>query len=92
MLCSILGGADIIVPPGVRVESNGIAILGGFGKGPDHPTDPDAPTIRINGLVMLGAVSIKERLPGESKREARRRLKAERMAKRLGGVSPGIED
>ena len=41
---------------------------------------------------MLGAVSIKERLPGESKREARRRLKAEGMAKRLGGVSPGIED
>jgi hypothetical protein len=92
MLCSIMGGAEIIVPPGVRVESNGIAIMGGFGKGPGRPTDPDAPTIRINGLVIMGVVAIEERLPGESKRESRRRLKAERKAKRLGGVSPGIED
>lgn len=90
-LCSFLGGVQIIVPPGVHVESNGIAILGRFGGGAGRPTDPNAPTIRVHGLVMLGAVSIKERLPGESKREARRRLKAERMAKRLGGVSPGIE-
>lgn len=91
-LCSILGGAKIIVPPGVHVESNGIAILGGFGRGPGRPADPDAPTIRINGLVILGAVKIQERLPGESGREARRRLKAARRAKRLGAVSPGIED
>jgi len=39
----------------------------------------------------LGEVSIKERLPGESEKEARKRLKAERKAKRL-GLSPGGED
>ena len=91
-MCSIISGVDVIVPPGVRIESNGIAILGGFGRGPGRPADPDAPTIRINGLVILGAIRIRERLPGESAKEARTRLKAERKAKRLGGVSPGIED
>jgi len=90
-LCSILGGAKIIVPPGVHVESNGIAILGGFGRGPGRPAEPDAPTIRINGLVILGAVAIQERLPGESGGEARRRLKAARMARRLRSAPPGIE-
>ena len=85
-LCSVMGGVEVIVPPGVRVESNGIAIMGGFGtEEPGRPADPAAPIIRINGLVMMGAVEIKERYPGESDGEARKRLKAERKAKRLAG-------
>jgi len=86
-VCSVMGGVEIIVPPGVHVESDGIAIMGGFGtEEPGLPADPDAPLIRIRGLVMMGAVEIKERLPGETDREARKRLKAVRKAKRLGGV------
>jgi len=86
-VCSVMGGVEIIIPPGVHVESNGIAIMGGFGtEEPGRPTDPDAPLIRIRGLVVMGAVEIKERLPGETDREARKRLKAVRKAKRLGGV------
>ena len=83
-LVAIMGGAEIIVPPGVHVESNGIAIMGGFGREePGRPVDPGAPVIRINGLVIMGGVEIKERHPGESDREARKRLKAERKAKKL---------
>ena len=87
---SIMGGAEILVPPGVRVESNGIAILGGFESAQHtHATDPDAPVIRINGLSIMGGVEIQERLPHESSREARKRLKAARKAARRASLPPG---
>ena len=89
---SIMGGAEIIVPPGVHVECSGVAIMGGFGSSePAKPQTPGAPLIRINGLVMMGGVEIKERLPGETDREARKRLKAERKARQRGMLSPGPE-
>lgn len=80
---AIMGGTEILVPPGVHVEWNGVAIMGGIGGSePGRPTSPGAPRIRINGLVLMGGVDIKERLAGETEREAKRRLKAERRAKR----------
>lgn len=80
---SVMGGAEIIVPPGVSVEWNGMAIMGGIGGAePGRPADPAAPRIRINGFVLMGGVDIVERLPGESAREARKRLKAERRARK----------
>jgi len=82
-IVAVMGGAEVVVPPGVRVEWNGVAIMGGVGGSePSRPTDPAAPRIRINGLVLMGGVEIKERLPGENDREARKRIKAERKAKR----------
>jgi len=80
---AVMGGAEIIIPPGVRVEWNGMAIMGGVGgTEPARPIEPGAPLIRINGLVLMGGVEVCERLPGETEREARRRIKAERKAKR----------
>ncbi|MDH3732646.1 MAG: DUF1707 domain-containing protein [Gemmatimonadota bacterium] len=91
-LFSIMGGAEIIVPPGVHVESNGIAIMGGWGKPVDRtPADPNAPVIRINGLVLMGGVDIKERQRGETERDARKRLKAEKKAARRGSLPPGSD-
>lgn len=82
-IVAVMGGAEVVVPPGVRVEWNGVAIMGGVGGAePARPPDPGAPRIRINGLVLMGGVDIKERLPGETEREARKRVKAERKAKR----------
>lgn len=90
-LFSIMGGASIIVPPGVRVESNGVAIMGGWGKPLDSaPIDPAAPTIRINGLVMMGGVDVRVRYRGESEREARKRIRAEKKA-RKGALPPGTD-
>lgn len=80
---SVMGGAEIIVPPGVSVEWNGMAIMGGIGGAePARAADPAAPRIRINGFVLMGGVEITERLPGESEREARKRLKEERRARK----------
>jgi hypothetical protein len=82
-IVAIMGGAEIIVPPGVNVECDGIAIMGGF----DHSGQnggPDSPTLRVNGLAIMGGVDIKCRLPGESgsdaksrEREEKRRLRKE---------------
>lgn len=80
-----MGGADIIVPPGLNVDSDGVAILGGWGHGPGRVpnADPDAPVLRITGFTLMGGVDIKVRYPGESARDAKRRLRAERKIKKL---------
>jgi len=81
---AVMGGVEIIVPPGLNVESHGIGILGGFDHaGNDMPmADPNAPVLRISGLALMGGVDIKVRRPGESARDARRRKRQERRDRR----------
>ena len=81
---ALWGGVDIIVPPGIHVESRGIAILGGFDHAADSPSsgDPDQPTLRITGLAVMGGVDVSVRYPGESARDARRRRRSERREQR----------
>jgi len=83
---AFMGGTEIIVPPGLAVQTHGTAIMGGFqevNRAPAHP-DPDAPLLRVHGMAMMGGVDIKMRLPGEDDddHEARRRLRHERHAER----------
>ncbi|MBI4537992.1 MAG: DUF1707 domain-containing protein [Gemmatimonadetes bacterium] len=83
---AIMGGASIVVPPGLAVEAGGVAIMGGF----DHVEevaggrDPTAPILKIHGLVLMGGVEIDVRQPGETKSEARRRRRQERKRLRDG--------
>lgn len=80
---AVMGGAEIVVPPGVNVESHGIGILGGFDHAADEGDyDIDAPTLRIAGLAVMGGVGISVRYPGESVREAKRRRKLEAKERR----------
>ncbi|MYL05903.1 MAG: hypothetical protein F4012_03540 [Gemmatimonadales bacterium] len=82
-LLALMGGVDIVVPPGVRVEWGGIALMGGVSTPePDTPPAPDAPVIRISGLVCMGGVDVVERHPGESARDARKRIRKDRKARR----------
>ena len=74
---AFFGGVQILVPPGLAVEVNGSAIMGGFqnvNRSPPTP-DPDAPLLRVRGLAIMGGVDISMRLPGESDRDAVRRLR-----------------
>jgi hypothetical protein len=83
-LFTAMGGAEIIVPPGLAVESDGVAILGGF-EHADEATlnpDPDAPLLRLRGLALLGGVDVQIRHPGETAREAKRRRRFEKKEKR----------
>jgi len=82
-IVSIMGGVDVIVPPGLSVESHGIGILGGFDHADDAvPPQPGAPVLRISGVAVMGGVDIRVRHVGESARDARQRRRRERRDKR----------
>lgn len=88
-LVAVMGGAEIIVPPGVRVEWNGIAIMGGVGMAnPVVPPGPNAPVIKITGLVCMGSLDIVERERGETARDAKKRRRALRKGRRKLGRGP----
>lgn len=62
---SIMGGIKIVVPEDVRVVSDGLGIMGGFGI-KDHPSctmliddvPAFAPLIRLRGIGLMGGVSV----------------------------------
>ena len=55
---AMMGGVEIIVPPDVRLESDGFAIMGGFEDQLKEPAsrNPTAPLIRVHGLAIMGGV------------------------------------
>ncbi|HSJ64896.1 MAG TPA: DUF1707 domain-containing protein [Gemmatimonadaceae bacterium] len=82
----IAGAAEIIVPPGVRVETVGTAFMGAFGADAGDPGPPSAeqPVLRVSGFVVWGGVEVSFKSP--KKKALRRFEKAWRAARRL---SPG---
>lgn len=59
---AIMGGVEIVVPPGVTVDSDGIGIMGGFDHGGRgrFPVDAVGPVLRISGLALMGGVEIRD--------------------------------
>ncbi|MGW7298729.1 DUF1707 SHOCT-like domain-containing protein [Streptomyces sp. NPDC054829] len=77
---AIMGGVNIIVPPGVEVSTRGIGIMGGFDQREDGvPGDPGAPRVIITGFAFWGGVGVERKLP----RAERRRLREERRQEKL---------
>lgn len=78
----LMGGVNIMVPPGIEVEMRGLGLMGGFGSREDGvPGEPGAPRVIIKGLAMMGGVGVERKLPRAEKRrlkEEQRRLKEER--------------
>lgn len=81
---ALMGGIEIIVPPGMDVEARGLGIMGGFDHTDEAPLESDSerPQLRIRGLACMGGVEITVRYPGESSREAKRRRRRERKEQR----------
>lgn len=78
-ILAFMGGAEVIVPPGLAVEASGLAIMGGFTHStPPAVPDPNAPLLRVSGLAVMGGVDVTVRLPGETAKDAKRRVQAER--------------
>ncbi len=63
---ALMGGVEIIVPPNVRLESDGFAIMGGFEDQLKEPAsgDPNVPLIRVHGLAIMGGVEARVAEPG----------------------------
>jgi len=77
---AIMGGVEILVPPGLAVETHGFGFMGGF-EGLDQvgvDTDRDAPRLVIRGMAIMGGVEVAVRLPGESAKDARQRRRIDR--------------
>ncbi len=74
------GAVEIVVPPGMPVEVDGVALMGGFEMESNEPMvrRPDQPLLRVRGMAVMGGVSVEVRLPGESTREAKKRRKFRR--------------
>ncbi len=55
----LLGGLDLVVPPGWRVRIRGLPLLGGWDDTtrPDAPAD--APEVRVAALVVMGGIEVR---------------------------------
>jgi hypothetical protein len=81
---AVMGGVEVIVPPGMAVETHGMGIMGGFeavDQAGDY-TDPEAPRLVIRGMAIMGGVDISVRLPGETPKDARQRRRMERKERK----------
>jgi hypothetical protein len=58
MLC-VFGGATFYVPEGVNAVSKAVCLFGGVDNRVPASTDPNAPTLVIDGLVLFGGADIK---------------------------------
>ncbi|WP_328771279.1 DUF1707 SHOCT-like domain-containing protein [Streptomyces sp. NBC_00286] len=85
---AIMGGIEVIVPPGVEVDVRGIGIMGGFDHLSEYvPGDPGAPRVIVTGFAFWGGVSAERKLTRAERqriKEQRRQEKLERKAGRQG--------
>jgi hypothetical protein len=79
-LICVMGGAEVIVPPGMTVDTGGFAIMGGFAHRHDTPPtrDENTPVLRIDGFAFMGGVDLQVRLPGETENDTKQRMREER--------------
>ena len=57
---AVLGGIDVIVPPGWSVTMAGLSL---FGARSVNVQEGDGPRIRLNAYAILGGVEVKEPKP-----------------------------
>jgi hypothetical protein len=77
---AVMGGMNVIVPPGVEVVVRGIGIMGGFDHREEGRSgDPGAPRVIVTGFAFWGGVGVERKLT----RAERLRLKEERRQEKL---------
>lgn len=57
---SVIGGVNVRVPPGMRVEVSNFCILGGRNINLSGPLSPNAPVLRIRSFSVIGGVNVRE--------------------------------
>lgn len=77
---AVMGGVNVVVPPGVEVVVRGIGIMGGFDHREEGRSgDPGAPRVIVTGFAFWGGVGVERKLT----RAERLRLKEERRQEKL---------
>ena len=59
VVTAILGGVEIIAPPGADVESDGFALMGEFTHLAHRSPHPRSPVLRVRGFSLMGGVKVK---------------------------------
>ncbi|MEV0244169.1 DUF1707 domain-containing protein [Streptomyces sp. NPDC050674] len=82
---AIMGGVDVIVPPGVEVVVRGIGVMGGF----DHREEgvagePGAPRVVVTGFAFWGGVGVQRKLTRAEKLRVREERRQEKPARKTG--------
>ncbi|HEY2175029.1 MAG TPA: DUF1707 domain-containing protein [Mycobacteriales bacterium] len=62
---TVIGGFDVTVPSGMRVEVEGFSLLGGRKVDVDERAAPDAPTLRLRVFSILGGAKIRSLRPAD---------------------------
>lgn len=80
---AIMGGVEVIVPPGVEVVVRGVGIMGGF----DHreegvPGEPGAPRVIVTGVAFWGGVGVQRKVSRAEKQRLREERRRERLERR----------
>jgi uncharacterized protein DUF1707 len=77
---AIMGGMNVIVPPGVEVVVRGLGIMGGFDQREEGvPGEPGAPRVIVTGFAFWGGVGVERKLT----RAERKRLREEQRQGKL---------
>ncbi|MFI7382992.1 DUF1707 domain-containing protein [Streptomyces sp. NPDC049813] len=90
---AVMGGVNVVVPPGVEVVVRGIGVMGGFDQSEEGvPGEPGAPRVVVTGFAFWGGVGVERKVTRAERqrlKEERRRDKLERRAGRLGELEGG---
>ena len=74
---TIMGGVEVIVPPGIRVEMHGHSFMGGWSNNVHEASlPPDAPQVHVRGLALMGGVEMRTK---EQSRPRHRHRRHERL-------------
>jgi uncharacterized protein DUF1707 len=91
---ALVGDVRVIVPPGVAVELDGIAVIGSkkyeLGEAPEPPSG--APRVRVNGYAVIGDVILASEPPLRGLDRLRARLQRLRQPPQSGSAAPEEED
>ena len=70
---AVMGGIDIYVNAHTKVSVEGMGVMGDFDQARDKVEarlGPDSPTVRVKGVALMGAVTVKRRpMPEEERRK-----------------------
>lgn len=77
-----MGNVEIVVPPGFQVEVDASSFLGNVEERTERAPGTPATIVRVVGHVRLGNLEVSTLRRGETRRDARRRRRADRRWRR----------